>query len=114
VILGMNWITEYKGVIDCAKRVITLTTPEKKCIRFKSTFKLKGGSLENVQVVKELQVVKEYPDVFPEELPGLPPDKDVKLLIDLMPRTSTVMHRDFTFTRLDRFRWYQSIVLSVD
>jgi hypothetical protein len=38
VILGMNWITEYKGVIDCAKRVITLTTPEKKCIRFKQAW----------------------------------------------------------------------------
>jgi hypothetical protein len=34
VILGMNWMTEYEGVIDCAKRSVTLTTPEKKRIHF--------------------------------------------------------------------------------
>jgi hypothetical protein len=60
VILGMNWMTEYEGVIDCAKRSVTLTTPEKKRIRFKSTFELrgtkvnslKGVSLEDVLIVR--------------------------------------------------------------
>jgi hypothetical protein len=30
----------------------------------------------------EVPVVKEYPDVFPEELPGMPPDRYVKFIID--------------------------------
>jgi hypothetical protein len=30
-------------------------------------------------------VVKEYPNVFPEELPGMPPDRDVEFIIDLLP-----------------------------
>jgi hypothetical protein len=42
VILGMDWMTAFEGVIDCANKTITLTTPEKKCIHFKSTFELKG------------------------------------------------------------------------
>jgi hypothetical protein len=33
----------------------------------------------------EVPVVKEYPDVFPEELPGMPPDRDVEFIIELLP-----------------------------
>jgi hypothetical protein len=30
-------------------------------------------------------VVKDFPDVFPEELPGMPPDMEVEFVIDLVP-----------------------------
>ena len=42
---------------------------------------------------KELQdipVVSEYPDVFPEELPGLPPDREVEFRIHLIPSTAPI------------------------
>ena len=71
----MNWMTEYEGVIDCAKRTIALTTPDKKRIRIKSNFALKEvmvNSLKGVSL-EEVPIVKEYPDVFSEELPGMPP-----------------------------------------
>ena len=38
VILGMDWLAKFEGVLDCANRSITLTTPEKKKIRYKSKF----------------------------------------------------------------------------
>jgi hypothetical protein len=50
---------------------------------------LKGVSLEDVRVVKE------YPDVFLEELPGMPPDRDVEFLIDLMPGTGPIAKRSY-------------------
>jgi hypothetical protein len=81
VILSMDWMTTFEGVIDCGNRTTTLTTPEKKCICFKSTFKLKGSKVNSLKGVsmEDVPVVKEYPDVFPEELPGMPPDGDVEL-----------------------------------
>jgi hypothetical protein len=30
--------------------------------------------------------MREYPDVFPEELPGMPPDRDIEFVIDLISR----------------------------
>jgi hypothetical protein len=42
---------------------------------------LKGVSLE------EVDVVREYPDVFLDELPGMPPDRDIEFLIELLPGT---------------------------
>jgi hypothetical protein len=33
-------------------------------------------------------VVKDFPDVFPEELPGVPPDTEVEFVIDPLPGTA--------------------------
>ncbi|XP_052882719.1 uncharacterized protein LOC128291579 [Gossypium arboreum] len=40
--------------------------------------------------VKELRTVKEFPDVFPKELPGLPPSREVEFGIELLPGTALV------------------------
>jgi hypothetical protein len=97
VILGMDWMTAFKGVIDCANKTITLTTPEKKRIHFKSTFELKGSKVNSLKGVSmdEVPVVKEYPDVFLEELPGMPPDRDVEFIIDLLPETGPIAKRTY-------------------
>jgi hypothetical protein len=97
IILGMDWMTAYEGIIDCAKRVVTLTTPEKKRIRFKSNFELKGSMVNSLKGVsiEGVPVVQEFPDVFPEELPGMPPDRDIDFLIDLMPGTGPIAKRPY-------------------
>jgi hypothetical protein len=97
VILGIDWMTTYGGIIDCVNRAITFTTPEGKRIRYKSKLEfhdirlnhLKGVSLE------EVHLVKEYPDVFHDELPGMPPDRDVEFLIDLLPGTGPIAKRPY-------------------
>jgi hypothetical protein len=37
-----------------------------------------------------MPVVNEFPDVFPEELPGVPPDRDIEFVIELKPSTSPI------------------------
>src|SRR3954467_166058 len=97
VILGMDWMTKYEGVLDCANRTVALTTPEKKRIRFKSNFESKGSKLNSLKGVSidSVPIVSEYPDVFPEELPGMPPDRDVEFLIDLLPRSRPIAKRPY-------------------
>src|SRR4051812_43557095 len=73
VILGMDWMTNYAGVIDCVNRTITLTTPEGKRIRYKSRLELKDIRLNHLKGVslnhlKDMDIdlvaiVREYPDV---------------------------------------------------
>ncbi len=50
---------------------------------------LKGFSIDSVPIVSE------YPDVFPEELPGMPPDRDVEFLIDLLPGSGPIAKRPY-------------------
>jgi hypothetical protein len=38
-------------------------------------------------------VVKDFPDVFPEELPGMPPDRKVEFVIDFLPETAPISKR---------------------
>jgi hypothetical protein len=40
-------------------------------------------------------VVREYPDVFPDELPGMPPDRDIEFAIELQPGTAPISKRPY-------------------
>ena len=52
-------------------------------------FSMEAKSLEGVPVVNE------YSDVFPEELPGMPPDRDIELVIDLALGTSPIAKKPY-------------------
>ncbi|WVZ49544.1 hypothetical protein U9M48_000891 [Paspalum notatum var. saurae] len=47
------------------------------------------------QLIKKIPVVSDFPDVFPEELPGLPPNRDVEFAIELVPGTAPVSRRPY-------------------
>jgi len=47
------------------------------------------------KTLEEVPVVCEYPDVFPEQLPGMPPDRDIEFVIDLLPGTGPIAKRPY-------------------
>jgi hypothetical protein len=47
------------------------------------------------KIVEEVPIVNEYPDVFPEELLGMPPNWDVEFVIDLLPGTGPIAKRPY-------------------
>jgi hypothetical protein len=96
VILGIGWLTACDAVIQCSKRLVLLTSPGGEMFEFaadptpsttSAVNKLDGTALEYIRVVCD------YPDVFPEELPGMPPDRDVEFVIDLLPGTAPISKR---------------------
>jgi hypothetical protein len=48
-----------------------------------------------VTTLEEIRVVQEYLDVFPKELPGMPPDHDIEFLIELLPGTPPISKRPY-------------------
>jgi hypothetical protein len=48
-----------------------------------------------VKEVKDIPVVKEFPDVFHEYLPSLPPERDVEFVIELQPGTAPISRRSY-------------------
>ena len=97
VILGMDWLSMYGGNIDCASKSILLTTLEGKQIKYVSRHAPKRTQVNSLSgvVQEEVPVVKDYPDVFPEELPGMPPDRDIEFLIELLPSTRPISKRPY-------------------
>jgi hypothetical protein len=97
VILGMDWMTNYAGVIDCVNRAITLTTLEGRRIRYKSNMDFNNIRLNHLKGVslEEVAVVREYSDVFRDELPGMSPDRDIEFPIELLPGTGPIAKRPY-------------------
>ena len=97
VILGIDWLSLHNGLIGCTDKVVHLTNPEGVRVICHTrgsgpdpmVFSMEAKSLE------EVPVVNEYPDVFPEELPGMPPDRDIEFVIDLVPGTSPIAKRPY-------------------
>src|SRR4051812_16744534 len=45
--------------------------------------------------IENIPVIRDFPDVFPEELPGIPPIREVKFVIDLKPGTTPIAKRPY-------------------
>jgi hypothetical protein len=48
-----------------------------------------------VIALEDIRVVQDYPDVFLKELPGMPPDRDIEFLIELLPGTPPISKRPY-------------------
>jgi hypothetical protein len=103
VILGMDWLSKHKVHIDCTKKSIKLTTPEGKELEFIIDPVVTAKGVANCVKVNRLDVsqgpkvsvVSEFPDVFPEELAGMPLDHDIKFVIELMPGTTPIYNSPY-------------------
>ncbi|XP_070007385.1 uncharacterized protein [Nicotiana sylvestris] len=115
VILGMDWLFLYHVILDCHAKTITLAMSELPRLEWKGLcvsassrviFFLKAqhmiekGCLAYLAYVREttakapmidsVHVVWEFFDVFPSDIPGMPPDHDIDFYIDLAPCTQPI------------------------
>lgn len=97
VILGRDWLSMYGGNIDCASKSILLTTLEGKRIKYVSRHAPRRTQVKSLSgvVQEEVPIVKDYLDVFPEEVPGMSPDRDIEFLIELLPGTVPISKRPY-------------------
>ena len=81
VILGMNWMYQHKAIIDALNRTLRVSLPDSnsQLLIQLPTLRRSVGKIcaTTVKEIRDIPVVCEFPDVFPEDLPGLPPDRDV-------------------------------------
>jgi hypothetical protein len=98
IILGMDWLIKFDRVIQCTRKAIRLMKKDRTIIEFVATIQSYQASMLNqmkVTALEEIRVVQEYSDVFPEELPGMPPDHDREFLIELLPETPPISKRPY-------------------
>jgi hypothetical protein len=98
VVLGMDWMSMYQGHIDCARKAISMTNSEGVQIEHIATMPSRKAYYKKSvsgPTLDQVPVVCEYPDVFPEELPGMPPDWDIEFIIELIPGTAPIAQRPY-------------------
>jgi hypothetical protein len=94
VILGMDWLTQHNGVISCADKTILLTDHHRKSVSCKARPPTQDPMVFTL-TAESIFVVEEFMDVFPEELLGMPPEREVEFYIDLLPGTSSIAKRPY-------------------
>nr|KYP38934.1 Transposon Ty3-G Gag-Pol polyprotein [Cajanus cajan] len=97
IILGMDWLSVNCILIDCANRRLIFPQEEDKLLisAGQAESLLRDGaecclllvamSVETERVLADIDVVREYTDVFPDEVPGLPLVTEMEFSIDLVP-----------------------------
>jgi hypothetical protein len=93
VILGMSWMKLHRTVLDIAGRLVHLDSPVYgKVILHLPTVSSIKASLHHVGELKleDIHVIREFPDVFPDDLPGMPPERAIEFRIELQPSAAPI------------------------
>nr|GEV82903.1 putative reverse transcriptase domain-containing protein [Tanacetum cinerariifolium] len=72
VIISMDWLAKYHAVIICAEKIVRIPFGNE------------------ILIVRDLPVVQKFPEVFPEDLPGIPPTRQVEFQINLIPGAAPI------------------------
>jgi len=93
-ILGINWLRVYGVVLDLKQRVVELRLPSSEdrmsLLMPSDPVLLVATHVEASPDLASIPVVCEFPDVFPKDLPRLPPERDVEFSIELEPDTAPI------------------------
>ena len=98
VILGMDWINPRKAIIQCENGTVHLISKSGEEVVCQATTKTKEACSVNQMegaTIDKTKVVNEFPDVFPDDLPGMPLDRDIEFIIELLPRTAPIANRPY-------------------
>ncbi|KAJ0589702.1 putative transcription factor interactor and regulator CCHC(Zn) family [Helianthus annuus] len=115
VVVGMDWLSKHHADILCKEKIVRIPLPggeslsvqghrsgalvsiisamkAQKCSRkgYPAILALVTDAQPKERRIEELPVVREFPDVFPEELPGLRPHRQVEFQIDLTPGAAPI------------------------
>ena len=115
IVLGMDWLSKHRATLDCYKKEVRLVRPEEPSVIFRGIGREIAPSLINAMTaskmlrkgcqgylafvvdrrqegtrLEDIPIVKEFPDVFADDISGLPPDREVEFTIDLIPGTEPI------------------------
>nr|GEX34799.1 putative reverse transcriptase domain-containing protein [Tanacetum cinerariifolium] len=125
VIIGMDWLSRYNAVIACAEKLVCIpfgneiltihgegsnerNEPQLNIISCSKAqeYMSKGSNITSTKDeekskgkrLEDLPVVREFPEVFPEDIPGIPPTRRVEFQIDLVPGAAPVARAPYRLT----------------
>jgi hypothetical protein len=99
----MNWLSKHNEMINYAKKAVRLTPSGGKELEYVAENLLMDKSPSNRIVLNHLdavstldiRTVSKYPDVFSEELPCMPPDREIEFVIELVSGTAPIFKRPY-------------------
>ncbi|GJZ92653.1 putative reverse transcriptase domain-containing protein [Tanacetum coccineum] len=96
VIIGMDWLSCHRAIIDCCEKIIRIPLSNGKILEVQGERPEKDpGSLACIKAdekkLDDIQIVRDFSEVFPDDLSGLPPVRELEFRVDLIPGASPVV-----------------------
>jgi hypothetical protein len=98
IILGTDWMTQHQVLLDIATRALDIHSPtfEELTLYLPSQGSIRSCVFSMIELpLNRILVVCEYAYVFPDELPGMPLDRDIEFAIELQPGTTPISMRPY-------------------
>jgi hypothetical protein len=100
----MSWMKLHKAVLDIAGRLVHLDPHVygKVILHLPTVCRIKV-SLHHVVDLKDedIHVIREFPDVFPDYLPGMPPERAIEFKIELQPGTAPIAKAPYKMSSVE-------------
>ncbi|KAJ0491703.1 putative nucleotidyltransferase, Ribonuclease H [Helianthus annuus] len=115
IVVGMDWLSKHQAEILCKEKIVRIPLPDGETLLvqghrsgtmvgiisamhaqkylqkgYPAMLALVTNAQSEERKLEDLPVVREFADVFPEELPGLPPHRQVEFQIDLAPGAAPI------------------------
>jgi hypothetical protein len=104
VILGMSWMKLHRAVLDIAGRLVHLDSPVygKVILHLPAVSRIKASLHHMVELkLEDIHVVREFSDVFPNDLPGMPPERAIEFKIELQPGTAPIAKAPYKMSPME-------------
>ncbi|GJX07704.1 putative reverse transcriptase domain-containing protein [Tanacetum coccineum] len=99
LIIGMDLLTKYHAIIVCAEKIVRIPFGDEILIVRENITATKDKDKSNEKRLEDVPVVQEFPEVFPKDLPGIPPTRQVEFQIDLVPGATHVARSSCLFVK---------------
>ncbi|GJZ52147.1 putative reverse transcriptase domain-containing protein [Tanacetum coccineum] len=100
VIIGMDWLAYHRALIDCYEKIVRIPLLNGKILKVQGERPEKD--LRSLACIKadekkldDIRVVRDFPEVFPDDLLGLPLVREIEFRIDLIPGASPVVRSPY-------------------
>ncbi|GJZ68148.1 putative reverse transcriptase domain-containing protein [Tanacetum coccineum] len=96
VIVGMDWLSYHRAIIVCYEKIVRIILLNGEILKIQGERPEKDPKLlscikADAKKLNEIRIVHDFPKVFPDELIGLPPVREIEFRIDLIPSAFPVV-----------------------
>nr|GEZ21325.1 hypothetical protein [Tanacetum cinerariifolium] len=101
VIIGMDWLVKNHAVIVCDEKIVRIPYENEILIIQGDKCDKENKDKSKEKRLEDVSIVRNFPEVFPEDLPGLPPMRQVEFQIDLVPGAAHVARSPYRLALLE-------------
>ncbi|GJT16881.1 putative reverse transcriptase domain-containing protein [Tanacetum coccineum] len=110
VIIGMDWLSNHRVEIICYEKIIHIPLPNGETLKVHAKRPEKDQKhllcmKADEKKLEDIPIVRNFSEVFPDDLSGLPPAREVEFRIELIPRAMPVARSPYRWHLLKCKNW---------